>query len=382
MGISCPGLFMNSLRRLSSFLIVLALGIPLFADSHPAASENAPLTKDGRIMLIRNLNAEFVFLRKPLPLGGYGVVLTEHGAIAPNDMELRQLTADYGAVGKVGERVQITNVTFKDDAIIFEINGGPVKKKKWYQHIQIGGMGGMAPVAPGPDNTKAFGSFVVLKFRDHIPSLTSDQVKQMLAPVLDFNSLSAAEAFSKSMPPIVATAVKEHKVLVGMDRQMVEYAKGQPDNKIREKDADGIPYEEWIYGKPPQEVQFVRFHGDEVSRVEIMTVDGQQIVRTQKEVDLSGEKPKPEVASEQERPADAPSLRRPGETPEKPTGPTVVQTRGNRSDPNGPPVPPGTPTPGPTGMPGDTTASPFPDPGAPTGPGGMPGPQSPTGPPH
>ncbi len=367
---------MNPYRRLSCVVAVLAVALCAWADQKPAPGTPGPISKQDRMLLIRNLNAEFVYLRKPLPLGGHGIVLTPNGAVMPGDQELRQMVADFGPAGKIGDRVQITDVVFKEKSIVFEINGGPVKKKKWYQRIEVGGMGGMTPVTPGPDNSKAYGSFIVLQFRDFIPGVTADQVKQMLGPVLDFNSLSAAESFSKSMPPIVANAIKDHKVLVGMDRQMVEYAKGRPDNKIREKDQDGVPYEEWIYGAPPAEVQFVRFTGDEVTRLEIMTVDGQKVVRTQKEVDLSGMKPKPEEAeSSQPKPADSPSLRRPGEQPEKQTGPTVVQTR---SDPQKTSGPPGMPQPSPTGVPGDTTGTGIPPgPGNPTGPPG--GPPDPSG---
>jgi hypothetical protein len=94
-----------------------------------------------------------------------------------------------------------------------------------------------------------------------------------------------------------------------MNHEMVIYAKGRPPRKVREK-ADEVEYEEWIYGVPPQDVDFVRFVGDEVVRVETMKVDGQKIVRVEKEVDLGA----PTVAKKQEeRPANAPTLRRPGE---------------------------------------------------------------------
>ena len=108
----------------------------------------------------------------------------------------------------------------------------------------------------------------------------------MLAPVFDFKALNQAEAYAQTLPPKVQDAIKNHKVLVGMDRDMVIYAKGRPQKKIRDKDDDGQPYEEWIYGSPPEEVDFVRFQGDLVCRLEIMTVDGEKIVRTQKEVDI------------------------------------------------------------------------------------------------
>jgi hypothetical protein len=89
-------------------------------------------------------------------------------------------------------------------------------------------------------------------------------------------------------------------------------AKGRPQKKIREKDGE-LEYEEWIYGEPPHDVDFVRLAGDEVIRLEIMKVDGQKIVRSEKEVDLE----QPKVAKSSTEPAvrapNAPSLRRPGE---------------------------------------------------------------------
>ncbi|MGA8308631.1 MAG: hypothetical protein WB755_01265, partial [Terriglobales bacterium] len=71
-------------------------------------------------------------------------------------------------------------------------------------------------------------------------------------------------------------------------------------------------YEEWIYGDPPQDVDFVRLAGDEVVRLEIMKVNGEKVIRSDKEVDL--EQPTVAKGSEpQVRPPNAPSLRRPGE---------------------------------------------------------------------
>jgi len=92
------------------------------------------------------------------------------------------------------------------------------------------------------------------------------------------------------------------------------HAMGKPPRKVREKDGE-TEYEEWIYGTPPQDVDFVRIIGDEVVRVETMRVGGQKIVRTEKEVILKKPDQEEEAKKEeqQERPANAPSLRRPGE---------------------------------------------------------------------
>jgi hypothetical protein len=66
-------------------------------------------------------------------------------------------------------------------------------------------------------------------------------------------------------------------------------------------------------------VDFVRFVGDEVVRVETMKVDGQKIVRTDREIVLDQpDKDKDQEAKKEptERPANAQSLKRPGETSE------------------------------------------------------------------
>jgi hypothetical protein len=155
---------------------------------------------------------------------------------------------------------------------------------------------------------------VTLEFDKFVPDVSGDQVRAMLAPVFDFKALNASEAYEKTLPPKLKEAIKDHKILVGMDKEMVMFAKGRPQQRIRDKDEKGEDYEEWIYGTPPEEVNFVRFKGNEVSRLEIMDVDGKKIVRTEREVDL----PSKEAELAQQKPAakpqqPAPSLRRPGE---------------------------------------------------------------------
>ncbi len=92
-------------------------------------------------------------------------------------------------------------------------------------------------------------------------------------------------------------AIQNHQVLVGMNREMVIYSKGRAPKKIREKDGE-TEYEDWIYGDPPQAVDFVRMVGDEVVRVETMKVNGEKVIRTAKEVDLD----QPTVAKAPEQP--------------------------------------------------------------------------------
>jgi hypothetical protein len=175
-------------------------------------------------------------------------------------------------------------------------------------------------VGGAPKSLEAKGSQVTLAFDKYVPELTGDQVRDLLSPVFDFKALNQAEAYEKTLPPKVQEAIKDHKVLVGMDRDMVIYAKGRPPKKVRDKDDKGQDYEEWIYGDPPEEVEFVRFQGAVVARLEIMTVGGEKIVRTEKEVDLKAADTEVAQKKPAEKPANAPTLRRPGEQPEYPQG--------------------------------------------------------------
>jgi hypothetical protein len=266
--------------------------------------------------LIRGFNSELVFIRAPFPMGKVGLTLKD-GNVSPRGEDLQRLIAIWGPAVKPGDEARISSIVIKNDRIRFEINGGPVKKQKWYQHIEIGGTTGTAPIAPSDQNANPRGTYVDLVFDHYVPDLTPQKFKDLLRPVLDFDAKSAVEAYLDTVPPKVKEAIQNHQVLVGMNREMLIYAKGRPPKKIREKDGE-VEYEEWIYGEPPQDVDFVRMVGDEVVRVESMKVDGTKTLRAEKEVSLE---PQPSVAkaSDQPLPANAPTLRRPGEAaPEHP----------------------------------------------------------------
>jgi len=301
-------------RRLACSTLPALLAITAFAGDSP---KPAKLSEQSRRDLIRVFTAEDAFARRVFPRGKVGLKI-ENGQVSPSDSEVRQLAADNGPACSLGERVQITSVRFTRRAIIFEINGGPLAKKKWWQRVEVGSAGGVEPAVPSgskPEDVynQARGSYVTLAFKDFVPELTAGQVKQMLAPVLDFKAQSAAEAYERSLPPKLQQAIQEHRALVGMDREMVTYAKGRPPRRIREGDG-ATEYEEWIYGQPPAEVEFIRFVGDKVIRIETMKVDGEKTVRTQSEVDLADEV-SAMAGSEPTTPVNgAPSLLRPGES--------------------------------------------------------------------
>ena len=289
-------------------LTVLVCASVVSADDQK--NQPAHISKQTRMDLIRAFNAELVYIRSPFPMGKTGLTLRE-GQVTPNGEALQRMLAMWGPAVKPGDQARISQILVKSDRIHFEINGGPVKKQKWYQHIQFGGGGGMTSIAPSDPDANPRGSCVDLIFSGYVPELEPQQLKDLLRPVFDFNAKSAVEAYLDTLPPQIRDAIKQHQVLVGMNRDMVIAAMGRPQKKIREKDGE-LEYEEWIYGEPPQDVDFVRLAGDEVIRLEVMKVDGQKIVRSEKEVDLE----RPTVAKDASAPVrapNAPTLRRPGE---------------------------------------------------------------------
>ena len=140
----------------------------------------------------------------------------KNGQIIPDKEKLAQMMALWGPAAKPGDLARISNIVIKDNYIHFEINGGPVKKQKWYQRIQIEGAGGGTPIAPSDQNANARGSFVDLYFDHHVPELTGPELKQLLRPVFDFDSKSPVEAYLETVSPKVKDAIKNHKILVGM----------------------------------------------------------------------------------------------------------------------------------------------------------------------
>jgi hypothetical protein len=125
---------------------------------------------------------------------------------------------------------------------------------------------------------------------------------------------------------------------------MVTYPKGVRQKKVRNE--EDVEYEEWIYGEPPQDVEFVRFVGDEVVKLETMKVDGTKLVKVDKEVSLE---PVTKIAKDEDtgKPPNTPTLRRAGEetdeslpgtskqgTAPRDNRPTNVPNPGTTSSPN------------------------------------------------
>jgi len=170
---------------------------------------------------------------------------------------------------------------------------------------------------------------VTLVFANYVPVVTAAQVKELLAPLISFDVKTPIQAYTDTLPTALKDAILDHKVLVGMNTDMVMFAKGSPVTKSREMDGQ-MPFEEWVYGTPPEEVDFVRINGNRVIRVAIAK-DGQPMVVFTADVvspmlyaagtpELAQAKTRTiklgdvETDPNKEEAAPPPSLRNPGET--------------------------------------------------------------------
>ena len=242
----------------SGFLFCGGVTLSLRADS-PSA-----LDAEGRIKIIRTLGSEYVALKVPLPINKHGLIINSKGEFDCKKNEESSITA--GQFIAPGITVQVTNVVFSGNKMMFEVNGGGKKKKKRFlERIQIGGGGGMTPVASPTAQAPPQGSYVSIQFEKHIPNLTPEDVKEILSNVVDFSKKSATKSFIESIPEEFQEAVKNKQAVVGMDKDLVLATLGRPIRKVRE--AQGEEWiEDWIYGERPHKIVFVRFlHGKVVS---------------------------------------------------------------------------------------------------------------------
>ncbi len=338
----------------------------------PARVTNVPLSneklnKENRLDLIRALNAEIAFARKPLPRMDKGLILPANGRLEPDEGMLNQLVLEHGPAARKGEKVQITDLQFRDKEILFQLNGGPRTKHKWYEHVSIGSSGGQVAPMARPDDPKAKGTILALTFPKYVPQISAAEVRELLSPVLDFSIKSPLQAYADTLPPGIRAAVLAHKALVGMTHEMVLASLGRPDKKFRD-DETGEGYEDWMYGKPPATVQFMRFKGDQLVRIKELPVGESAVIRDKPEIEASElgavqqgkdeavERVK-EAKAEANRPK--PTLRRSDDpTPPQNTSSDTVTVSGKSTTGNTPTTP-GDTGPGNTGS-GNTNPTQYP----------------------
>ena len=244
------------------FITVSLSVVILLAGSLPCAGQD--LTFEERVELLRGLTAEYVTAKALLPRSKNALLIDDRGLY---DREKWDAAAkEHGPAARVGDLIQITKVSIKDDRIEFELNGGWKGGRKWYDRVQVGVGSRTAPISSGGYTVAPSGTKLALVFQGKLPALKSSDVKGMLAPVLDFNMRSATEQYVETLPEPVKAAIEEKRAIEGMDRDQVLLALGTPRHKVRET-KDGKELEDWIYGQPPGRIVFVTFHEGKVIRV-------------------------------------------------------------------------------------------------------------------
>ncbi len=289
-----------------------------------------PIDARGHQDLLRSLTAEQAFAMRPLPRGKKGLTIEANGKLNPAGMAYVNQVNDQGLSVKPGGRVVISNLRIEKEKIVFDMNDGPDRKHEFLRHVQIG-VGGSDTTNPvvQDDGTEPTGTRITLTFQKYVPEVTPAQVKALLAPLLSFDMKTPVQAYTDTLPPQLKKAILDHHVMVGMNTDMVLYALGHPDDKSREVEGQ-MPFEEWIYGRPPEDVTFVRINGNRVIRVEIARTGQPLEVFTRDEVDgmmTTGGRPVMAEATPQhtvelgdvhrnadtQAPAPPPTLRKPGE---------------------------------------------------------------------
>ncbi len=238
----------------------------------PTHVELPPLPMDTktRLGLIRLLEAEQGFAMRPFPRGHKGLTLVANGNLKPAGDDYLNMVINNGTSAKPGDRVVITDLKVDHGKIVFQLNGGPDAKHRFLRHIEIGGDPNYTqPVVQDVKDPE--GARLTLDFGKSVPALTGAQVKALLAPLISFDVKTPIQAYTDTLPSALKDAILNHHVLVGMSTDMVIFAKGAPRLKSREMDGQ-MPFEEWIYGTPPEEVDFVRINGNRVIRVEIAKI--------------------------------------------------------------------------------------------------------------
>jgi len=231
----------------------------------PAAEK---LTEEDRIELIRGLTSEYATVKSLLPRSRKALEFDSNGTW--DKKAWSEVAKETGPAARTGDLVQVTKIDIENDRIVLQINGGFKGGKKWYQAIQmsggIGGGGNQVPIGGQTDSNAPGGTSVAVLFHKPLEPIKASVIKKMLAPVLDFEKRSATEVYSENLPPEVQKAIKEKRVLVGMDKEQVIMTMGRAEHRSRET-KDGLEVEDWVYGTPPGKITFVTFSNDKVIKV-------------------------------------------------------------------------------------------------------------------
>jgi hypothetical protein len=213
----------------------------------------------------RGMTAEYVTLKVALPHAKKPLIIHPNGSYDKSAWDSAMI--DDGPCARVGDEVQITRVTIESKKIIFEINGGG-HNGHWYDHVQVGMGGGMAPVETNQNAQQPGGSHIALVFPGGVRPMKPAEIRQMLSTVFDFEKHSASDLYFDRLPAPIKKAIKEKRAINGMNQDQVLLALGRPRDKSRETNSDGDEIESWVFGDPPGKLIFITFDEGKVVKIE------------------------------------------------------------------------------------------------------------------
>lgn len=236
------------------------------AAAAPTSLRADKLSLDERIEVERGLSSEIATMKMQLPRSKKPLPFRSDGHI--DEAAWQKAQREFGIAARVGDQIQITRVVIEADRILLEINGGLKGGHHWYDHVELsaGGVGNTYPTDQNANSNAASGSLLALTFKGGVPAIKSADIKQMLAPLFDFDKHTATANYVEKLPEPVQKAIKEQRAIEGMDREQVLLAMGKPRSKSRET-KDGDEYEDWIYGDPPGKITFVTFNDGKVVKI-------------------------------------------------------------------------------------------------------------------
>ena len=215
------------------------------------------LSFDERMEIERGLTAEFATAKVTLPNSKKSLVFHSDGSY--DKSAWAEALQDNGPAARLGDQIQVTKVTIEANRILLEINGGGKHGGHWYDHVDVGMGGNTSPMGRQQNTATPGGARIALVFPGPVPSIKSTELRQMLAPVMDFEKHSASQQYVDTLPEPVKKAIAEKRAITGMDKDQVLLALGRPHNKSRETNKDGDEVEDWVYGDPPGKMTFIRF---------------------------------------------------------------------------------------------------------------------------
>lgn len=242
------------MRALAAIGILSAL--PLFAGNQ--------LTWQDRVEITRGLSAEYATVKVLLPRSRKPLEFNIDGTY--DKAAWADIARTNGPAARSGDLVQVTKVEIGEDRIVLQINGGAKGGRHWYDGMQIGMGGNTAPVTTNNDTNAPGGTSIVVLFHRPLEPVKAAAIKKAMAGVLDFEKHSVTEIYSETLPPETRKAIKDKRVIEGMNHEQVVMAMGRPQHKSRET-KDGLDVEDWVFGTPPGKITFVTFNGDKVIKV-------------------------------------------------------------------------------------------------------------------